>query len=74
MDQPIRRRSLRTVFSAAPLNALDPIPPVMITGVTSDSRRVRKGYAFVAIKGENSDGYPSSFVRVKATLGKRSPT
>ena len=57
MDQPIRRRSLRTVFSAAPLNALDPIPPVMITGVTSDSRRVRKGYAFVAIKGENSDGY-----------------
>jgi UDP-N-acetylmuramyl tripeptide synthase len=29
----------------------------MITGVTSDSRRVRKGFAFVAIKGERSDGF-----------------
>lgn len=57
MDQPIRRRSLRSVFKEAPLTALDPIPPVMITGVTSDSRRIRRGYAFVAIKGESSDGY-----------------
>lgn len=57
MDQTIRRRSLRSVFSDAPLTTLDPIPPVMITGVTSDSRRVRKGFAFVAIKGESSDGY-----------------
>jgi len=29
----------------------------MITGVASDSRRVQPGYAFVAIKGESSDGY-----------------
>ena len=57
MDQTIRRRSLRSVFANAPLTALDPIPRVMITGVTSDSRRVRKGFAFVAIKGESSDGY-----------------
>jgi len=57
MDQPIRRRSLRSVFSNAPLTALDPIPPVMIAGVSSDSRRVRKGFAFVAIKGESSDGF-----------------
>lgn len=53
----MRRRSLRSVFSDAPLTALDPIPPVMITGVSSDSRRVRKGFAFVAIKGESSDGF-----------------
>ena len=57
MDQTLRRRSLRTVFSNAPLTALDPIPPVMITGVTSDSRHVRRGYAFIAIKGESSDGF-----------------
>ncbi len=57
MDKTIRRRSLRSVFSKAPLTALDPIPPVMITGVTSDSRHVRKGFAFVAIKGESSDGF-----------------
>jgi len=57
MNQPMRRRSLRSVFSSAPLTALDPIPPVMITGVSSDSRRVRKGYAFMAIKGVSSDGF-----------------
>jgi len=57
MNQPTRRRSLRSVFSGAPLTALDPVPPVMITGVTSDSRHVRKGFAFVAIRGESSDGF-----------------
>ncbi len=57
MDQPIRRRSLRSVISNAPLTALSPIPPVMITGVSSDSRHVRKGFAFIAIKGESSDGF-----------------
>ena len=65
MDQVSRRRSLWTVFSNTPLTALDPIPRVMITGVTSDSRSVRRGFAFVAIKGESSDGYdyiPSAVV------------
>ena len=57
MDQTSQRRSLRSVFSDLPLTALDFVPPVMITGVTSDSRHVRKGYAFVAIKGESSDGF-----------------
>jgi len=57
MDQTLNRRSLRSVFSSLPTIALDPIPSVMITGVTSDSRHVRKGYAFVAIKGESSDGF-----------------
>ncbi len=75
MEQPIRRRSLRSVFSSAPLTALDPIPPVMITGVSSDSRRVRKGYAFIAIKGENSDGFnyiPSAVANgARVILGDR---
>ncbi len=57
MDKPLHRRSLRSVFSDTPLTALDPIPPVMITGVTSDSRHVQKGFAFIAIKGESSDGF-----------------
>ncbi len=57
MNQTLRRRSLISVFSDTPLTALIPIPAVMITGVTSDSRHVRKGFAFIAIKGENSDGF-----------------
>lgn len=57
MDQPVRCRSLRSVFSSAPLTSLNPMPPVMITGISSDSRRVRPGFAFVAIKGESSDGF-----------------
>ena len=69
MDQIIHRRSLRSVFADAPLTALDPIPAVMITGITSDSRRVRKGYAFLAIKGESSDGY--AYIPSAAANGAR---
>lgn len=57
MTQTIRRRSLRSVFSSLRLTSPDPIPSVMITGIASDSRHVKPGFAFVAIKGESSDGY-----------------
>jgi len=69
MDQPIRRRSLRSIFANAPLTALHPVPPVMITGVVSDSRLVRKGFAFIAIKGESSDGY--NYIPSAVTNGAR---
>ena len=69
MDQIIHRRSLRSVFADAPLTALDPIPAVMITGITSDSRQVRKGFAFLAIKGESSDGY--AYIPSAAANGAR---
>lgn len=57
MNSQPRRRSLRSVFSKLTLVSPDPVPAVMITGIASDSRLVKPGYAFVAIKGESSDGF-----------------
>lgn len=54
--EPIRPKLFNTLFSRTPLVALSEIPNVKITGVTSDSRQVQPGFAFVAIKGETVDG------------------
>ena len=42
---------------------------VTVTGVQSDSRRVRPGDLFVAIKGEKADGH--DFVAMAASLGAK---
>ncbi|MBR5472501.1 MAG: UDP-N-acetylmuramoyl-L-alanyl-D-glutamate--2,6-diaminopimelate ligase, partial [Clostridia bacterium] len=38
-------------------NLTDKIGNVQITGITSDSREIKEGYAFVCIKGVTDDGH-----------------
>lgn len=50
-------KTLNKLISDAGLKPLNKAPSVPICGITSDSRKVQPGYAFVAIKGESSDGW-----------------
>ena len=49
------------------LTAEHAYPDQMVTGVTADSRRVKPGYIFVALKGEKQDG--SAFVPAALAAG-----
>ena len=50
--------SLRKIFSEMPEPfALSNAPDVSVTGIAMDSRAVRPGYLFVAMKGGNADGH-----------------
>ncbi|MGB4594930.1 MAG: UDP-N-acetylmuramoyl-L-alanyl-D-glutamate--2,6-diaminopimelate ligase [Anaerolineaceae bacterium] len=45
-----------SLFKRIPVQILGDLPHVRVSGVTADSRQVKPGWLFVAIKGENSDG------------------
>jgi UDP-N-acetylmuramoyl-L-alanyl-D-glutamate--2,6-diaminopimelate ligase len=49
--------SLIDIWNVIPLESKSAIPEVTIRGVALDSRRVRPGYAFVAIVGGQTDGH-----------------
>jgi len=49
--------NLKTVIEACSPLALLGDPAVEITGITSDSRKIEKGFLFAAVKGELSDGH-----------------
>ncbi len=50
-------RLLSKLFSQIPVEATQPVPAIFISGIALDSRQVKPGYLFVAIKGENADGH-----------------
>ncbi|NLE83049.1 MAG: UDP-N-acetylmuramoyl-L-alanyl-D-glutamate--2,6-diaminopimelate ligase [Chloroflexi bacterium] len=52
-----RLKKLSNLLSKIPVITTGNIPDVKIRAVTSDSRQVQPGDAFVAIKGENFDGF-----------------
>ena len=52
-----RGRNLQTLFKRMPAFAASAIPNVRIRGVSMDSRTVRPGWLFAAIKGESANGY-----------------
>lgn len=56
LKQP-RSKNLQTLLSKTPVISKGSIPDVKIRAVCSDSRQIRKGDAFFAIKGENFDGF-----------------
>ena len=56
LNQP-RPKKLIKLLKKTPVIVKGPIPDVKIRAVCSDSRQVRKGDAFFAIKGENFDGF-----------------
>ena len=45
-----------SLFKRIPVQVLGELPRVRVSGVTADSRQIKPGWLFVAIKGENSDG------------------
>jgi len=45
-----------SLFKRIPVQVLGKLPRVRVSGVTADSRQIKPGWLFVAIKGENSDG------------------
>lgn len=47
---------LKTILNQTPITAVGTVPQVLLHGVTADSRQVAPGYAFVAIKGDSTDG------------------
>jgi UDP-N-acetylmuramoyl-L-alanyl-D-glutamate--2,6-diaminopimelate ligase len=49
--------SLQKIFSELPFNHPPNIPDLSITGIAIDSRAVRPGYLFVAMKGGSADGH-----------------
>lgn len=51
-------KSLKTIFTElpAPFTRAD-VPDIAITGIAIDSRAVKSGYLFVALKGGNVDGH-----------------
>ena len=49
--------SLQTLFTDFPLPHPSDIPDVPITGIAIDSRAVKPGYVFVAMKGGSTDGH-----------------
>jgi UDP-N-acetylmuramoyl-L-alanyl-D-glutamate--2,6-diaminopimelate ligase len=53
------RKNLRQLFQDIPVGiiTLEPIPEILVTGITHDSRRVEPGNVFVALAGENVDGH-----------------
>ncbi len=52
-------QTLADLFSQAALKVLNPeeVPPVLITGITYDSRMVEAGYLYVAQVGGTVDGH-----------------
>ena len=52
-----RGRNLQTLFKRMPAFAASAIPAVRIRGISMDSRTVRPGWLFAAIKGESANGY-----------------
>jgi UDP-N-acetylmuramyl pentapeptide synthase len=52
-----RGRNLQTLFKRMPAFAASAIPDVRIRGISMDSRAVRQGWLFAAIKGESANGY-----------------
>jgi UDP-N-acetylmuramoyl-L-alanyl-D-glutamate--2,6-diaminopimelate ligase len=53
--------SLAGLFECFPLAILSQIPDLKIIGITADSRQVKPGYLFIAVKGENFNGH--DFIR-----------
>ncbi|MGI6251717.1 MAG: UDP-N-acetylmuramoyl-L-alanyl-D-glutamate--2,6-diaminopimelate ligase [Anaerolineaceae bacterium] len=49
-------KALTTLLKKFPLEIVSQVPDVRVKGVTSDSRQVKPGFIFCAIKGANSDG------------------
>ncbi len=47
---------LNTVLRDIPVSVLSDIPRVLLRGISADSRQIKPGFAFVAIKGDNVDG------------------
>jgi len=56
MSEP-RGRNLKSLFKRMPAFSSGAIPDARILGVSMDSRRVRPGWLFAAIKGESANGY-----------------
>lgn len=49
--------NLRTLLSEVPGIGAGEIPPISVTGVSADSRRIAPGMLFVAIEGSRADGH-----------------
>ena len=47
---------LKTILNQTPINPIGEVPHVLLRGVTADSRQVEPGFAFIAIKGDSTDG------------------
>jgi len=50
-------KKLPDLFSKIPLQPINEIPEIGITGITQDSRKVKDGDLFIAIKGGTTDGH-----------------
>ena len=64
----MKELTLRKIAEACHGTVAPEAETVTVTGVQSDSRRVRPGDLFVAIKGEKADGH--DFVAMAASLGR----
>ena len=65
----MKELTLRKIAEACHGTVTPEAETVTVTGVQSDSRRVRPGDLFVAIKGEKADGH--DFVAMAASLGAK---
>ena len=65
----MKELTLRKIAEACHGTVAPEAETVTVTGVQSDSRRVRPGDLFVAIKGEKADGH--DFVAMAASLGAK---
>ncbi len=53
------KKTLAELFESLPVEILSSseLPGIPVTGVTENSREIKPGYVFVAVKGENFDGH-----------------
>ena len=65
----MKELTLRKIAEACHGTVAPEAETITVTGVQSDSRRVRPGDLFVAIKGEKADGH--DFVAMAASLGAK---
>ncbi|HQC63905.1 MAG TPA: Mur ligase domain-containing protein, partial [Anaerolineaceae bacterium] len=47
---------IHTILRDIPVQPVSDIPRVLLHGVSADSRQIKDGYAFVAVKGDSVDG------------------
>ncbi len=71
MVKPVEPRPLHTLLAAVPWRLLAPTADPLITVITDDSRRVKPGALFVAVRGVNVDGHtyiPQALARGAAAI------
>lgn len=65
MNSGVSKRRLAELLRGLRYKILDGRKDVEITGVSDDSRDIKEGYLFIAVKGENNDGHNYIFDAVR---------